>query len=371
VHRRQLDSCIFTSYTYRYKVPDKEAEKMKKYITAVILLCGMGHCFFAVDWQKELFAQFIQKETFEVRCDWTQGFKRIERELEACIENLEGRLYTTERFGISDFTLTENGFLAQKVPVHNHKTKEDKKIDIFFVLGNEYLLFFTSMENFNSGYFLTMATPYIFKQREKSDFWELINKQKRYVDSSPYSGLIKKTTTSSYMTETVKGVSFPYNGSDFELYILQNEVGSSLNMYAMPWVENVAGGGIGEWIEIEPDMEQSVCYILNGFVDASRPHLYKMNSRIKKALVTGITAKGKELDQTVYFEDFVYFKTIQFTKPVVKIRITIQDVYPGTKWQDTAISAIMFPEYRNKAKDWRYRYNNDTGKYEVCKIEKK
>lgn len=28
-----------------------------------------------------------------------------------------------------------------------------------------------------------------------------------------------------------------------------------------------------------------------------------------------------------------------FTKPVVKIRITIQDVYPGTKWQDTAISA--------------------------------
>ena len=96
-----------------------------------------------------------------------------------------------------------------------------------------------------------------------------------------------------------------------------------------------------------------------------------MNRRIKKALIKGITAKGKELDQTVYFEDFVYFKTIQFTKPVVKIRITIQDVYAGTKWQDTAISAIMLPEYRNKAKDWRYRYNNDTGKYEVCKIEKK
>ena len=61
----------------------------------------------------------------------------------------------------------------------------------------------------------------------------------------------------------------------------------------------------------------------------------------------------------------------EISAPVVKIRITIQDVYPGSKWQDTAISAIMFPEYCNKAKDWRYRYNNDTGKYEVCKIEKK
>ncbi len=342
---------------------------MKKYITAVILLCGMGHCFFAVDWQKELFAQFIQDKTLVYYVNDAGGIGRIEKKLEINATDYSTGWNDKAMVSVSNFTLNENGFLSHKIIASNYNTKEKQSAEMFFVLGNEYLVYFTSMKDFNSGYCLTMATPYIFKQREKSDFWDSENKQRWYVDSSPYSGLIKKTTTSSYMTETVKGVSFPYNGSDFELYILKDEGDSSLNMYAMPWVENAAGGGIGEWIEIEPDMEQSVCYILNGFVDASRPHLYKMNSRIKKALVTGITAKGKELDQTVYFEDFVYFKTIQFTKPVVKIRMTIQDVYPGTKWQDTAISAIMFPEYRNKAKDWRYRYNNDTGKYEVFKYE--
>ena len=314
---------------------------MKKYMSAVILLCGMGHCFFAVDWQKELFDQFIQKETFDVRCDWTQGFKRIDRELEAYIENIEGKLYISKRFAISDFTLNENGFLSQKIPAHNYKTKEEKKIDIFFVLGNEYLFYFIAEAN--HGYTLKMATPNTFESRKRSDFWKLINKYRNYVDTNPYSWLIKKMTMSSFMSETVKGVIFPYNGSDFEVYMLHDKVGSSLNPYAIPWVENVEGGGIGEWIEVEPEKEQRICYILNGFVDASRPHLYKMNSRIKEALVTGTTAKGKELTQTVYFEDFAYFKTIQFTKPVVKIRITIQDVYPGSKWQDTAISAVMFP----------------------------
>ena len=48
----------------------------------------------------------------------------------------------------------------------------------------------------------------------------------------------------------------------------------------------------------------------------------------------------------VRFEDFVYFRTIVFAEPVERVRITIQSVYEGDKWQDTAISAIMFPETR-------------------------
>lgn len=72
-------------------------------------------------------------------------------------------------------------------------------------------------------------------------------------------------------------------------------------------------------------------------------HLYKANSRIKEAELTGWTETGKEIKQNVYFEDFVYFKTVQFSEPVTKFRITIKEVYPGEKCQDTSISAVMFP----------------------------
>lgn len=316
---------------------------MKKYRVIIMLFCGLIQCLFAVDWQKELFGQFIQDKTFVYYFADAGGVGRIEQELEIIATDYNTGRDDKRTVALSDFTLNENGFLTQKITASNYSTKKKQDINMFFVLGNEYLIYFISKEDFNSGYCLTMITPNSFKGREKSDFWKLINKYRNYVDTNPYSWLIKKMTMSSFMSETVKGVIFPYNGSDFEVYMLHDKVGSSLNPYAIPWVENVEGGGIGEWIEVEPEKEQRICYILNGFVDASRPHLYKMNSRIKEALVTGTTAKGKELTQTVYFEDFAYFKTIQFTKPVVKIRITIQDVYPGSKWQDTAISAVMFP----------------------------
>ena len=54
-------------------------------------------------------------------------------------------------------------------------------------------------------------------------------------------------------------------------------------------------------------------------------HLYKANSRIKEAEFTGWTENGKEIKQNVHnvhFEDFVYFKTVQFAEPVTKFRIT-------------------------------------------------
>ena len=122
----------------------------------------------------------------------------------------------------------------------------------------------------------------------------------------------------------------------------------NINPYCFPWVENAAGGGIGEWIELELNSPQSTMYVLNGFVDGTRPHLYKMNSRMQTALVEGTTVRGKKISQTVRFEDFVYFRTIVFAEPVERVRITIQSVYEGDKWQDTAISAIMFPEKKRE-----------------------
>ena len=63
---------------------------------------------------------------------------------------------------------------------------------------------------------------------------------------------------------------------------------------------------------------------------------------MKVAAITGWTSSGEMFQQTVYFCDFVYFKTVVLPSPVTKVRITIEDTYSGLKWQDTAISAVLF-----------------------------
>lgn len=168
------------------------------------------------------------------------------------------------------------------------------------------------------------------------------------VDHHPVSDVVKNVAISSFLSETNSNHVFQYNGYNIEKYIIWDMFICNINPYCFPWVENAAGGGIGEWIELELNSPQSTMYVLNGFVDGTRPHLYKMNSRMQTALVEGTTVRGKKISQTVRFEDFVYFRTIVFAEPVERVRITIQSVYEGDKWQDTAISAIMFPEKKRE-----------------------
>lgn len=151
--------------------------------------------------------------------------------------------------------------------------------------------------------------------------------------------------SSIQLVEYNYGIDFDYSEVGLDWYIIRNSEWTQdiINPYCFPWVENAKDSGIGEWIEFDLSSPQSITYILNGFVDGNRMHLYKANSRIKEAKFTGWTEICKEIKQNVHFEDFVYFKTVQFAEPVTKFRITIKETYPGEKWQDTAISAVMFP----------------------------
>lgn len=113
----------------------------------------------------------------------------------------------------------------------------------------------------------------------------------------------------------------------------------------VPWVEGKADEGIGEYIEF--DLYPSTDYrhdkyfirILNGYVNPLLPHLYKENSRIKTVLVE--TDKGYK--DTIEFADVVEFT--EFTIPMEKdgpthVKITIKDVYKGTKYSDTSVTAL-------------------------------
>ena len=165
-------------------------------------------------------------------------------------------------------------------------------------------------------------------------------------DSFPLCDVIEDVKSSSHLVEYSGVNKIEYSGEHLDKYIVTSKQvysnGHSINQYCFPWVENATGAGKGEWIEFFLNSPQSIVYILNGFVDPGRPHLFRENSRMKVASITGWTSSGEMFQQTVYFCDFVYFKTVVLPSPVTKIRITIGDTYSGLKWQDTAISAVLF-----------------------------
>lgn len=66
--------------------------------------------------------------------------------------------------------------------------------------------------------------------------------------------------------------------------------------------------------------------------------LFKENSRVKKLKVEDLTNK---LEYIMDFEDKVYFNYLELKKPSKSIKLTILDVYKGTKYQDTCISAMI------------------------------
>ncbi len=125
----------------------------------------------------------------------------------------------------------------------------------------------------------------------------------------------------------------------------ENDYYNDINKWCrnnIPWVEGVGGDGIGEFMEVEifPDTRPStVAYkvsILPGYVDPIRPYLFKQNNRPKKLLIE--TDSG--FSQLMEFDDEIEFKTIEVPKECKKIRITIKEVYRGSKYADTCISCV-------------------------------
>ncbi len=158
---------------------------------------------------------------------------------------------------------------------------------------------------------------------------------------------IKSISTSSFLTENTKNGEWKYDGKDIERFPIVCTPNYEYRFISMPWVEGVAGDGVGEWIELELNGYISNLYILNGYVDIRRPHLFKENNRIKEAtLICTIENTDEEIfEKKVTFEDFVYVKNIELGKDFKKnVRLRIDSVFKGSKYDDTAITSI-YTEY--------------------------
>lgn len=104
------------------------------------------------------------------------------------------------------------------------------------------------------------------------------------------------------------------------------------------WVEGARGHGLGYWIMLRFDQTKPVRYlgIENGFgkqVDSER---WEQLSRVKDALIE--TSDGLVERVRLKDTDQPQFVDLGRETQPTWIRLTILSVYPGTKWQDTALT---------------------------------
>jgi len=331
---------------------------MQRIITLLFMFITFP--IFCIDWQTELKSSFISEKSLPLGgYEYGNVYQRQKNKLKI-IYNVEDKyLKLPEKIWIpyyeefdlpecldifSQFVLKGDGFLYAKIANEPYSCEPIKEVPVIF--GDEFTFAIPGM---------VLYRKEIGSESYKEELFydgKYENGEKFRFFSSVYNDSIKKVSSSSHLIEKSKGIEFDYSGINLDWYLVRNGefAADQINPYCFPWVENAEGCGIGEWVEFELNKPSALTYILNGFVDGSRMHLYKENSRIKEAEFLGWTEDGKEIKMKIHFEDFVYFKTVQFSEPVIKFRITIKEVYPGEKWQDTAISAVMFPVTIDKIK---------------------
>ena len=308
---------------------------MKKIIIIVFLLFASS--LFALD------MNIIKKEidfsgnsySIDIGSDWGAYIFHLQKERLKLVNNKKGYNDYSYYICIDDFKIdSKTGFLY--CFIDNVKTN--------VILGEKYLETFSYPDDIKNSKYIGFANiGDIPAYKNNDNFFNERLLEGCANDERSLNYVINKTNTSSFFIEHYESHPIVYNGQYLDKYFITWQANVNQNSHCFPWVENVDGTGINEWIEFELKSPQNVTYVLNGFVDGSRPHLYKYNSRIKEAEVVGWTEKNAEVKQNVHFEDFVYFKTIKFSEPVKKFRIIIKETYSGEKWQDTAISAVLFP----------------------------
>lgn len=121
-------------------------------------------------------------------------------------------------------------------------------------------------------------------------------------------------------------------------YPIANIFDNNLNT---AWVKGKLGDGIGEWINVgfEPESTLSQIKIINGY--AKSKEIYMANNRVKKVMLIFSDGKSQEF---VLKDNILDYQTIKLTKPIKtdSVRITIEEIYKGTKYNDTCISEIKF-----------------------------
>lgn len=106
-----------------------------------------------------------------------------------------------------------------------------------------------------------------------------------------------------------------------------------------PWSEGAAGNGIGESVSFTCDVSR--LYLFSGYVSYDKPYLYEMNARPKKIRIT-VTEKSGSREFIFDLADTPDPQVLEFPERMNgTAKLEILEVYPGTRYQDTCINAII------------------------------
>jgi hypothetical protein len=159
---------------------------------------------------------------------------------------------------------------------------------------------------------------------------------------------IKSIKASSVLIEQSRsGEEIRYDESQLRnTFYIYYQWALNMNTFKRAWAEGVSGPGIGEYLDIEFTLPTDHMMVLNGYVNLTRMDLYTANNRVKTTIIESDNPRFK-IEYT--FDDVVSFSEISFPEQTKKVRMTIKDVYKGTKYDDTCITAIYLkqrPEFK-------------------------
>ena len=105
------------------------------------------------------------------------------------------------------------------------------------------------------------------------------------------------------------------------------------------WCEGVKGSGVGEWLELTPAVPKPLNAIEIEPGMTKTEELFKANARPKKVLVE-LNGEKRFTVEIRDSKDVYRIPIPDYSKPVKKIRLTFQEVWPGTRFEDLCVSGI-------------------------------
>ncbi|MCU1376964.1 MAG: hypothetical protein JWO68_4250, partial [Actinomycetia bacterium] len=110
------------------------------------------------------------------------------------------------------------------------------------------------------------------------------------------------------------------------------------------WIEGKVGDGAGERITIEFDSHRLVkaLVIHNGYQKS--PDIYQKNGRVRR--LRAVFSPGDSMSFTL--QDRQGAQTLTLDRPVRAywVQLIIDDVYPGSRYTDTALSKVLVTSER-------------------------
>jgi hypothetical protein len=114
------------------------------------------------------------------------------------------------------------------------------------------------------------------------------------------------------------------------------------------WSEGDKGAGVGEWLEVKPQVAKPLTAIsmIPGY--AKQQDLFKANARPKKMLVE-LNGEHQFTVEVPDSPELFEFPVTGYDKPVHTVKLTFQDVWKGSRHQDLCVSGLRLHVALDKA----------------------